>query len=102
MITDTVGNVLDVVVHAADIQDRDGARLLLNRLWEQTQKQIEKIWADGAYAGQLIEWVQEKLDALVEIVEREEEQDGFEGLPRRSVGGRTFGWIGLYRWLSQD
>jgi putative transposase len=30
VITDTVGNVLDVVVHAADIQDRDGARLLLN------------------------------------------------------------------------
>jgi putative transposase len=102
VITDTVGNVLDVVVHAADIQDRDGARLLLNRLWEQTQKQIEKIWADGAYAGQLIDWVQENLDALLEIVEREEEQDGFEVLPRRWVVERTFAWLGRYRRLSKD
>lgn len=102
VITDTVGNVLDVVVHAADIQDRDGARLLLNRLWEQTQKQIEKIWADGAYAGQLIDWVQENLDALLEIVEREEEQDGFEVLPRRWVVERTFAWFGRYRRLSKD
>jgi Transposase and inactivated derivatives len=102
VITDTVGNVLDVVVHAADIQDRDGARLLLNRLWDRTQKQIEKIWADGAYAGQLIDWVQENLDALLEIVEREEEQDGFEVLPRRWVVERTFAWLGRYRRLSKD
>ena len=55
VIVDTVGNVLDVIVHAANVQDRDGARRLLGRLWEQTQEQIEKIWADGAYPGQLID-----------------------------------------------
>ena len=102
VITDTVGNVLDVVVHAADIQDRDGARLRLNRLWEKTQRQIEKIWADGAYAGQLIDWVRETLDALLEIVERKEEQDGFEVLSRRWVVERTFAWLGRYRRLSKD
>jgi putative transposase len=68
VITDTVGNVLDVVVHAADIQDRDGARLLFERLWEKTREQVQKIWAEGAYKGDLIDWVQESLDAVLDIV----------------------------------
>ena len=38
VIVDTVGNVLDVVVHAADIQDRDGARLLFKRLREERKR----------------------------------------------------------------
>lgn len=102
VIVDTVGNVLDVVVHAADIQDRDGAQLLLNRLWEETQKRIQKIWADGAYAGQLIDWVRKSLDAVLDIVERDEDQNGFEALPRRWVVERTFAWLGRYRRLSKD
>ena len=106
MIVDTVGNVLDVVVHAADIQDRDqdrdGARLLFKRLWEETQDKIQKIWADGAYRGDLIDWVQESLDAVLDVVERDEDQDGFEVLPRRWVVERTFAWLGRYRRLSKD
>lgn len=94
VIVDTVGNVLDVVVHAADIQDRNGTQLLLNQLWEETQKRIQKIWADGAYAGQLIHWVRESFDAVLDIVERDEDQDGFEVLPRRWVVERTFAWLG--------
>jgi hypothetical protein len=73
---------------AADIQDRDGARLLLRRLflrrlWEQPRKQVQKIWADGAYKGDLVDWVQDGLDAVLDIVERDENQNGFEVLPRR-------------------
>ena len=102
VIVDTVGNVLDAVVHAADIQDRDGARLLFKRLWEETQDKIQKIWADGAYRGDLIDWVQESLDAVLDVVERDEDQDGFEVLPRRWVVERTFAWLGRYRRLSKD
>ena len=106
VIVDTVGNVLDVVVHAADIQDRDqdrdGARLLFKRLWEETQDKIQKIWADGACRGDLIDWVQESLDAVLDVVERDEDQDGFEVLPRRWVVERTFAWLGRYRRLSKD
>jgi len=102
VIVDTVGNVLDVVVHAADIQDRDGARLLFERLWKQTRKRVQKIWADGAYKGDLVDWVRESLNAALEIVEREEDQDGFEVLPRRWVVERTFAWLGRYRRLSKD
>jgi len=102
VIVDTVGNVLDVVVHAADIQDRDGARLLFERLWKQTRKRVQKIWADGAYKGDLVDWVRESLNAALEIVEREEDQDGFEVLPRRWVVERTLAWLGRYRRLSKD
>ena len=102
VIVDTVGNVLDVVVHAADIQDRDGARLLFERLWKQTRKRVQKIWADGAYKGDLVDWVRENLNAALEIVEREEDQDGFEVLPRCWVVERTFAWLGRYRRLSKD
>ena len=106
MIVDTVGNVLDVVVHAADIQDRDqdrdGARLPFKRLWEETQDKIQKIWADGAYRGDLIDWVQESLDAVLDVIERDEDQDGFEVLPRRRVVERTFAWLSRYRRLSKD
>lgn len=102
MIVDTAQDVLDVVVHAADIQDRDGARLLFERLWEKTRKKVQKIWADGAYKGDLIDWVQESLDAVLDIVERDEDQDGFEVLPRRWVVERTFAWLGRYRRLSKD
>jgi putative transposase len=90
VIVDTAQDVLDVVVHAADIQDRDGARLLFERLWEKTQERVPKIWADGAYKGDLIDWVQESLNAVLDIVERDEGQDGFEVLPQRWVVERTF------------
>ena len=89
-------------VHAANIQDRDGARLLLKRLWEQPRDHVQRIWADGAYKGDLVDWVQEGLDAVLDIVERKEDQDGFEVLPRRWVVERTFAWLGRYRRLSKD
>jgi putative transposase len=100
VIVDTVGNVLDVVVHAANIQDRDGARLLLKRLWEQTRDHVQKIWTDGAYKGDLVDWVQEGLDAGLDTVEREvereEDQDGFEVLPRRwGWSAPSPGWAGI-------
>ena len=48
-----MGLVLAVVVHAADVQDRDGARLALMRLVGRFPR-LERIWADGAYAGKLV------------------------------------------------
>ena len=99
---DTVGNLLEVVVHAANIQDRDGARLLLERLAEGTKARVQRIWADGAYGGQLVHWVREKLNALLEVVSRPSGQKGFQVLPRRWVVERTLGWFNRYRRLSKD
>lgn len=102
IITDTIGNLLIVVVHAADIQDRDGAKLALNKLSTATKAQLQKIWADGGYRGQLIEWVRENLEIVLEVVARDPEQKGFQALPRRWVVERTFAWLGRYRRLSKD
>jgi putative transposase len=93
-----------VVVQAANIQDRDGAKLGLERLKHKFSR-LRLIWADGAYAGQLIEWVTglrlwRKLH--LEIVSRPAAATGFVVLPRRWVGERTLGWLGRYRRLSKE
>lgn len=102
IVTDTVGNLLEVVVHAADIQDRDGAKLVLNKLTEPTIERLQKIWADGGYRGKLIDWVKDQLEIVLEIVSRDPNQPGFQVLPRRWVVERTFAWLGRYRRLSKD
>jgi len=102
IVTDTVGNLLEVVVHAADIQDRDGAKLVLDKLTEATKSRLQRIWADGGYRGQLIDWVQDHLEIILEIVSRDPSLPGFQALPRRWVVERTFAWLGRYRRLSKD
>lgn len=93
--------LLGVVVHAADIQDRDGAKLLLSYL-EGWLPRLRLIWADGGYAGKLIAWVQQTYGWLVEVVKRTDHEPGFEVLPKRWLVERTFGWLGRYRRLSKD
>ena len=63
---------------------------------------LRLIWADGAYAGQLIDWVRRTCDWVLEIVRRSDDAKGFEVLPRRWVVERTFAWLGRYRRLSKD
>lgn len=98
---DTVGMILAVVVHSADIQDRDGGRIAFTRL-AQSFPRLRLVWADGAYAGEFVEWARGFFGYLVEIVRRPKEQRGFVVLPRRWVVERTFGWLGRYRRLSKD
>ena len=96
-----MGLLLAVVVHAANIQDRDGAKLLLAKV-KGCFPRLKLIWADGAYAGQLIQWVATTCQWVLEIVKRCDKAVGFHVLPRRWVVERTFGWLGRYRRLSKD
>jgi putative transposase len=93
--------VLAVVVSAASVQDRDGAKLVFQKI-KSTFSRLKLIWADGAYAGQLVEWVKNTCGWLLEIVRRNQGVKGFQLLPRRWVVERTFGWFGRYRRLSKD
>jgi putative transposase len=93
--------VLAVVVHAANLQDRDGAKLVFDKL-KGKYSRLRLIWADGGYAGQLVEWVKNTCGWLLEIVRRSRDAKGFQLLPRRWVVERTFGWFGRYRRLSRD
>lgn len=90
-----------LVVHAADVQDRDGAKLVLEKVRGRLSR-LKLIWADGGYAGQLIEWVQRICGWVLEIVKRNDDVKGFVVLPRRWIVERTFGWFGWYRRLSKD
>lgn len=96
--------VLAVVVHAANLQDRDGAKLVLERLRRKFSR-LRLIWADGAYAGELLAWVRElrvwrKL--RLEIVKRSDTARGFVVQPKRWIVERTFGGLTRSRRLSKD
>lgn len=101
ILVDTLGLLLKVVVHPASAQDRDGGRMLLETVVGHMPR-LQRIWADGAYAGQLVEWASTSLGATLEIVKRSDDVRGFKVLPRRWVVERTFGWLGRYRRLSKD
>ena len=93
--------ILAIVVHAANIQDRDGAKLVLGRLQERYSR-LKLIWADGGYAGKLIEWTASFGNWVLEIVKRSDDVAGFKILPHRWIVERTFGWLGRYRRMSKD
>jgi putative transposase len=95
-----MGLILAVVVHAADIQDRDGAKWVLEKL-KGGFPRLELIWADGGYRGKLIDWTQAFGGWVLEIVKRNEPHK-FVVLPKRWIVERTFGWLGRYRRLSKD
>lgn len=101
ILVDTMGLLLVVVVHAANLQDRDGAKRVLEKA-RGCFPRLKWIWADGGYAGALIEWVKQTCDWVLEIVKRNADLKGFHVLPRRWVVERTFGWLGRYRRLSKD
>jgi transposase len=92
---------LRVEVHGADGQDRDGAKGLplgSRRLYPF----VERVFADGAYAGQPVEWAKDKANLTLEIVRRMPWAEGFVVLRRRWVVERTFAWIVKCRRLVRD
>ena len=103
ILVDTLGNMLAVIVSAADIQDREGAIALIATLTHMFRLRLQKIWADGGYTGEkLFAWLYEQFAILLEIVKRSDDQSGFEVLPRRWVVERTLAWLGRFRRLSKD
>src|SRR5436305_13755417 len=77
ILVDTLGLVLGVTVHPADIQDRDGAKLVLEKLGSRFPR-LQKIWADAAYSGKLVDWAKEFGNWVLEIVKRSDTAKGFE------------------------
>lgn len=102
IITDTCGFLIFILVHAADIQDRDGAVDVLAAIRHRFPW-LRHVFADGGYAGDKLR------DALagmgkwtIEIIKRSDTAKGFEVLPRRWVVERTFAWLGRCRRLAKD
>ena len=100
MIVDTLGLIFALVVHPADIQDRDGAKLLIQQLGTRFCR-LQVIFADGGYAGKFVHWAEGWYSRVIEIVKRTA-LDRFVVLPKRWIVERTFAWLGKYRRLSKD
>lgn len=90
-----------MIVHAADIQDRDGAKLVLRGIKKWFFK-LTIIFADGGYAGKLVKWAKRYYGWTIRIVKRSDAKKGFVVLPKRWIVERTFAWLGYYRRLSKD
>jgi putative transposase len=109
LIVDTLGLVWVVLVTAGSVQDRDGAKQILQILFERIKKskfsrwcRLKLIWADGSYRGELLGWVKHTLGWTLEIVERPTGQVGFQVLPKRWIIERTFARLNRQRRLSKD
>lgn len=95
---------MKVVVTAGSVQDRDGAKQLLEHLAEEEAviKRLKLIWADGSYRGELITWIEDLFGWKLEIVEKPKDQKGFQALPKRWIVERTFAWLVRQRRLARD
>jgi transposase len=95
--------LLSVVVHPADIQDRDGAALVLNKRTRRLFPFIERIYADGGYQGPRVRAAAARTGTWkIEIIKRSDIAKGFVVLPKRWVVERTLAWVSRNRRLSRD
>ena len=101
IVTDTLGLLLSWIVHEADIQDRDGTRITLDKALERFPS-LKHFFADGGYRGDKLAGFVGQKQRTLEIVKRPQEAKGFVVLARRRVVERIFAWLGRYRRLAKD
>jgi transposase len=103
ILVDTQGLLMCAIVHAADVQDRDGGVILMAALFG-LYPFLLKLYADGGYQGAAF---QKALQTIlkrvnVEIVKRCDQARRFVVLPKRWIVERTFAWLGRCRRLAKD
>ncbi|MFE1443775.1 IS5 family transposase [Streptomyces sp. NPDC058739] len=101
IVVDTLGLLLAVKVTAAPVTDRDAGQAVMVRLHERHWR-VTRVWADGGYTGQLVDFTREVLRVALTVVRRSDNTSGFTVLPKRWLVERTFGWLMHSRRLARD
>jgi len=102
-LVDTQGLLMQAIILAADVQDRDGGAKLLAMLFG-LYPFLRKLYADGGYQGKAFRRAaRRKLRRIhVEIVKRSDQAKGSVVLPKRWIVERTFAWLNRCRRLARD
>ena len=100
IVVDTMGNLLSVKVHAANIHDTKSGILPAEAALANYPK-IQKFCADAGYKGTFVDTMKEKFHMDVDVVERSD-SERWQVLPKRWIVERTFAWLNNYRRLSKD
>lgn len=104
ILVDTLGLLMVVCVHAANISETARGRRVLSELEYQFWR-LKLIWLDGGYMDSLFEWIKTLSrwrQIRIEQIKRSDNQKGFQVLPKRWIVERTFGWLSKQRRLSKD
>jgi transposase len=102
VLVDTLGLLLNVVVHSAAMQDRDGALLVLNRRTRRFFPFVECIFADAAYQGAKTAAAIAKTGTWKLAIVKRDELHRFLVPPKRWIVERTLSWISHHRRLARE
>jgi putative transposase len=101
ILVDTLGHLLTVVAHPANIADSTGADWVLEQAIAERWR-LRHLWADSNYRGELVDYWETEHGITIEIVAKREGQKTFEVLPKRWIVEQTLAHLGRCRRLSKD
>jgi putative transposase len=104
-LVDTLGLLIAVSVMSASVPEREGAKILLQKVKEKSSPcaRLIRIFVDGGFSGEeFMKTIMNTLGFIIEVVLRPQDAKGFVLLPKRWVVERTFGWFNHWRRLSKD
>lgn len=95
-----MGNLLAVIVHAANLHDTKSGITVAQKACEKYPS-IKGFCADAGYRGTFIDEVKSKLQRTVDISEKIKPHE-WEKLPWRWIVERTFAWMNAFCRIAKD